>query len=325
MDNPKISIIVPVYNVENHLCRCLDSILEQTYDNLEIILVDDGSPDNCGAICDEYAKRNGRIVVIHKENGGVSSARNAGLEIASGEWIGFMDADDWAEHDMYGYLVELTQKYDAGIVQCGVFLDEQESSRVLFCEGGEKYLDNSAEGMSYCDIERVGNSSCNKLFRSKHIENLCFDPDCPMGEDLLFNLQALQRVRGVVLGTQPKYHYVQREDSACHKPPNYEFIHSHRQVLRRAADLFEKNSTIRDFFVAERLRMDMHNCSRMVRSPEEEIADLKAEIQKDLREESLSILKSSGVTIKEKGKLMLIAWTWRVYSFLLLGSKKKRN
>lgn len=322
MDNPKVSVIVPVYKVERYICRCLDSILDQTYKNLEIILVDDGSPDNCGAICDEYAKRDGRITVIHKENEGVSSARNAGLEVASGEWIGFMDADDWAEHDMYGYLVGLTQKYDAGIVQCGVFLDEQEDSQVLFCEGGEKHLDNSAEQLSYCDIERVGNSACNKLFRGESIENLRYDPDCPMGEDLLFNLQALQRVRGVVLGAQPQYHYVQREDSACHSSPNYQFIHSHRQVLRQAAELFEKKSVIHDFFVAERLRMDMHNCSRMVRLPEWEVAELKEEIRKDLREESWSILRSSGVTLKEKGKLMLIAWAWRVYRVLLLLSKK---
>ncbi|OUQ56652.1 hypothetical protein B5E58_10530, partial [Tyzzerella sp. An114] len=97
MENKKISVIVPIYNVEKYLNRCVDSIINQTYKNLEIILVDDGSPDNCGKICDEYAKKDNRIKVVHKENGGVSSARNVGLNIATGDYIGFVDGDDWID------------------------------------------------------------------------------------------------------------------------------------------------------------------------------------------------------------------------------------
>ena len=98
---PKISVIVPVYKVEPYLRKCLDSIINQTYRNLQIILVDDGSPDNCGAICDEYASKDSRIEVIHEENGGVSAARNAGLKLAAGDYIGWVDSDDWIEPDMY--------------------------------------------------------------------------------------------------------------------------------------------------------------------------------------------------------------------------------
>jgi len=100
----KISVIVPVYKVEPYLRKCLDSIVGQTHRNLEIILVDDGSPDNCGAICDEYAARDERIKVIHKENGGVASARNAGLAVASGDYIGWGGSDDWIETDMMSQL-----------------------------------------------------------------------------------------------------------------------------------------------------------------------------------------------------------------------------
>ena len=92
-----ISVVVPIYNVEKYLQKCIDSILAQTYRHLEIILVDDGSPDNCGAICDNYAQEDGRVLVIHKKNGGLSSARNAGLEIAKGELIVFIDSDDWID------------------------------------------------------------------------------------------------------------------------------------------------------------------------------------------------------------------------------------
>ena len=100
----KTSVIVPIYKVEEYLHRCIDSIINQTYTNLEIILVDDGSPDNCPMICDEYAKKDSRIRVIHKKNGGLSDARNAGLEIATGEYIGFVDSDDWIHKDMYHIL-----------------------------------------------------------------------------------------------------------------------------------------------------------------------------------------------------------------------------
>lgn len=104
MKDDLISVIVPVYNVEKYLHKCINSILNQTYKNLEIILIDDGSTDNSGKICDEYALKDNRIKVIHKENGGLSSARNAGLDICSGDYIGFVDSDDYIAEDMYEYL-----------------------------------------------------------------------------------------------------------------------------------------------------------------------------------------------------------------------------
>ena len=111
---PQISVIVPIYKVEQYLERCVDSILNQTFTDFELVLVDDGSPDNCGAICDEYAKKNERIVVIHKENGGLSDARNAGIEWAlnnsGSEWITFIDSDDWVHIDYLEYLYNSAKK-----------------------------------------------------------------------------------------------------------------------------------------------------------------------------------------------------------------------
>lgn len=121
----KISVIVPVYNVEKYIHKCVDSIINQTYENLEIILVDDGSPDNCGKICDEYSKKDNRIRVIHKENGGLSSARNAGLDIATGEYIGFVDSDDYIATDMYEKLYECIQKEKSDMAICNfLYVDE---------------------------------------------------------------------------------------------------------------------------------------------------------------------------------------------------------
>ena len=115
----KISVIVPVYNVELYLRDCLDSLILQTYHNLEIILVDDGSPDNCPEICDEYALLDERFIVIHKENGGLSDARNAGLDIATGDYIGFVDSDDWVSPTMYEDLINTAAEYNAELVCCG--------------------------------------------------------------------------------------------------------------------------------------------------------------------------------------------------------------
>ena len=117
----KVSVILPVYNASDYLHQCMDSIVGQTLKDIEIILVDDGSPDNCGKICDEYAAKDTRIKVIHKENGGLSSARNAGMEVAEGEYIGFVDSDDWIESDMYMTLWQKAKDINADLVNCDYF------------------------------------------------------------------------------------------------------------------------------------------------------------------------------------------------------------
>ena len=119
MDEKLVSVIIPAYNIEDYIGRCLDSIISQTYKNLEIIVVDDGSRDYTGEILDNYAKKDRRIKVIHKENGGVSSARNKGIEAAEGDYIGFIDGDDLIEPGMYKTLVDLLEEENADIAHCG--------------------------------------------------------------------------------------------------------------------------------------------------------------------------------------------------------------
>ena len=122
--NLKISIIVPVYKVEKYLCQCIDSIIKQTYSNLEILLIDDGSPDRCPKICDEYGCKDERVKVIHKKNGGLASARNAGLNIATGDLISFVDSDDWIDESMYQQMLEMKFEKNADIVCCeGIHTD----------------------------------------------------------------------------------------------------------------------------------------------------------------------------------------------------------
>lgn len=209
----KISVIVPVYKVEKYLARCVDSIINQTYKNLEIILVDDGSPDNCGAICDEYAKRDERIKVIHKKNGGLSSARNAGLDIATGDYIAFVDSDDRLAPDAYENLLKaLDGKSDA----IANFMYERE------IESGETFPsvvphknDEIISAESYVSelMMHVGDvSACTKLFPRRVIGDLRF-PIGVLNEDLLFMLEISDRIKEIAFVGKVGYYYFVREQS----------------------------------------------------------------------------------------------------------------
>lgn len=135
-----ISVIVPIYNVEKYLTKCIESIINQTYENLEIILVDDGSPDNCPIICDEYAKRDSRVKVIHKKNGGLSDARNAGLDIATGEYIMFIDSDDFVEIDMMESMMNNMIDNNVDLVVCNIKYIYDNSEKVKYNQK-DKVLD----------------------------------------------------------------------------------------------------------------------------------------------------------------------------------------
>ena len=167
-----ISIIVPIYNVEQYLRECVDSILAQSYQNLEIILVDDGSPDRCGAICDEYAAADPRIKVIHKVNGGLSDARNAGLEVATGDYIGFVDSDDWIAPDMFSYLLKgLEEKPSESWLE---MLEEHGASQSLEdCQ----LLALRNEGYTHAEIAVIAGFSSHSgvIGRFKQIVGYCKD------------------------------------------------------------------------------------------------------------------------------------------------------
>ena len=156
MHNPLVSIIVPVYNVEKYLCKCLNSIINQTYKDLEIILVDDGSKDTSGQICDEYASKDNRIHVIHKENGGVSSARNKGLAIATGEWVLFADSDDILPNDALSYYAEVVNTYEVDMV-LGSYVECNEDGKIIKVVEGKvsEIVDPEAEVAEEPAVEEV--------------------------------------------------------------------------------------------------------------------------------------------------------------------------
>ncbi len=175
MAEAKISVIVPIYNVESRLARCIESIQRQTYQNLEIILVDDGSEDACGTICDHYAKQDSRIHVIHKSNGGLSDARNAGLDYATGSYIGFVDGDDWVCCNMYATLYSVSLQYSADIVECSyrnVFAHRVKEETA--CRGEITEADATFALGSMFDWKYFKPVVFNKLYRAHTIGDLRF-------------------------------------------------------------------------------------------------------------------------------------------------------
>ena len=214
----KISVIVPVYNCEKYLRQCIDSIVNQTYSKLEIILIDDGSIDSSGKICDQYSLSDTRIKVVHQENQGVSAARNAGLEQANGEFITFVDADDNLELDMYELLVGMMQDYDADICHCGYkrVLPNGELEKEV--NGTRIILDQNAVDAIVCMLsgQHFAPSLWNKLFRTELFNQIEFDTNLVNNEDVLVAFQVFQKAKKIVFIDETKYCYVVHSESACH-------------------------------------------------------------------------------------------------------------
>ncbi len=212
--NDLISIIVPVYNVEKYLDRCVESIVNQTYTNIEIILVDDGSPDNCPTICDEWAKKDNRIRVIHKANGGLSDARNAGLAVASGEYIAFVDSDDWIDTQMYKVLYESIINTKSDIASCGarrVWLDGRPACE-LIKDTNDCVLEREDAMKALISSNGLIQVVWNKLYKRNVVEGIQY----PVGlihEDEFWSWRVISRANRIVILKESFYNYLQRDDS----------------------------------------------------------------------------------------------------------------
>ncbi|MBX9136408.1 MULTISPECIES: glycosyltransferase [unclassified Clostridium] len=212
-----ISIIVPVYNVEKYLEKCIESILNQTYENIEIILVDDGSTDNSLNICNFYASKDKRIKVIHQENRGVSYARNVGLNLAKGDYIGFVDSDDYIEDNMYEILINDILENDSDISICG-FKQLTLDNNIIFNYGTNKKIvlskEKALEGfISDKFIKEFMYAPWNKLYKRSIVTNVKFRTDLRIGEDLLFVFECLEKSNKISLYDTCKYNYINRENS----------------------------------------------------------------------------------------------------------------
>ena len=201
----KVSFIVPVYNVEKYLRKCVESIVAQSHKNLEIIFVNDGSPDECGKILDDYAVHDNRIIVIHKENGGVSTARNAGLDVATGDYVCFADADDYVMPDYVEYLLKMAVDYDADISLTTDMFTTFHPNQV---DGDEIVVKTAEQGTIDILTYKMAIGVYCKIFRRSFLgETIRFLPHIYIGEGFNFNTMALQRANKVVEGKRRVYFY----------------------------------------------------------------------------------------------------------------------
>lgn len=231
---PLITIIVPVYNVEAYLAECLDSILAQTHRNLEILLVDDGSPDRCPQICDEYAQKDSRIRVIHKPNGGLSDARNAALEVATGEYIGFVDSDDWIAPDMMEYLLQ-------GLIGCRASISCCEpinvyTYRMEYNNIPTDQVVTAETALNELFFDRMENYAWNKLYKAELWKDVRF----PVGknfEDILTIYKTFERADRIALLREPKYFYRIRPDSISGTRDFKNRLHIYAAIVDRYEDV----------------------------------------------------------------------------------------
>lgn len=215
----KISVIVPVYNAENYLVKCVESLLKQTYSNLEVVLIDDGSKDGSGKLCDEIAEKDSRVVVCHQDNAGVSVARNNGIKIASGQYIGFCDADDFVDVDMYETLYNSIKKNDSDIAMVSLSVHRLNGDIAKAFGSGKEMTVFKEEAIKHFLLDDMFCYSgyCH-LIRSDICKSVHFQVGRKMHEDRYFTFEILTKIEKASIVDECKYHYVLHPESATMKP-----------------------------------------------------------------------------------------------------------
>lgn len=239
-NNPKISIIVPVYNVEQYLPRCIDSILYQSFADFELLLIDDGSKDKSGAICDEYAAKDSRIRVFHKKNGGVSSARNVGLDNARGEWLAFIDGDDEITK---GYF-NIRQEHEEVDVIIKPYCVENGEGCVT-CQNNELNILTEREKIFRYYVQKRNNALWDKIIKRKTVGTQRFNTNVSIGEDFLFFLSVLPNVKTIAFDDTGSYRYFLRQGSAMQSV----------DIKRRIEILWQNIDNVKSFTNTDDLRL----------------------------------------------------------------------
>lgn len=211
-----VSVIIPVYNVKHYLSRCVQSVLNQSISDIEIILVDDGSTDGSGDLCDALKAKDNRICVIHQVNQGLGPARNSGLNIAKGKYVSFIDSDDWIEHDTYEVLIDSMERNNCSIATCGrKIVDDENCLKMVYCSNSEKVLMDSEIIEHYLLQTDMNMSACDKLFERSLFLDVRF-PSGLISEDIVPIYEVLKRVDRIVLTGKPFYNYYCRPGSLSH-------------------------------------------------------------------------------------------------------------
>ena len=309
MEMDKLSIIVPAYNIEHYIESTVKGICDQTYRNLEIILVDDGSMDHTPEILDRLAEKDNRICVIHKRNGGVTSARLCGVEVATGEWIGFVDGDDYIEPEMYEILIENAKKYGADISHCGYQMVFPNRVDYYYNTGRLAEQDNLTGLKDLLEGSFVEPGLCNKLFHKTLFHSLLHDDLMDLSiknnEDLLMNYYLFKQSKKAIFEDFCAYHYIVRESSAANKPLNeYQLldpIRVTRILLKDTENIPELQTIVQIKYVRQLITL----ASMRLKANPELIEPNRRNARKELIRRLPEILAGKGFGIKLKGMALI--------------------
>ena len=315
-----ISVIVPVYNVEKYLDRCVKSILSQSFSDFELLLVDDGSPDRCGEMCDEYAKGDSRIKAFHKRNGGLSDARNFGIEKALGEYLMFVDSDDYIHEQMLETLHRLITENDADLAVCSA-MDVFEGKEVTQVREIREFTLNKTESYKYMLRGDGLRSACNKLYKRQTVGEVRF-PVGKLYEDGFFTPQILQRVEKTAVTSRPMYYYFRRADSITTKPfrkGDLDVIEAYDICVRQVRELCPEALPFAEF----RYRNAYFNVldKMLMRDDCKSIPEYKTTV-KYLKSHTLDIIRDPGFGKMRKIAAVALKFSVPLYKKILLTKQK---
>lgn len=331
---PRVSMVVPVYKVEKYLSKCIDSILNQNFKDIELILVNDGSPDRSGEICDEYAKKDGRVIVIHKKNGGVSSARNVGIDKASGEYIMFVDSDDWIEDDCIDAILENGTDFD--IIVGGhrtVFKSKKTDYPLMTLKGNNRILSDIFVSVTNTN-NVIFTTPWAKLYKKSIIKDkhIYFDENLKLSEDLKFNLEFFRHANNILVVDKIVYNYnIDNDESATKK--YFEDYYVYRRTTYGELENWLKTYNMEEYLKLQKIEVVYASIYHYIKNcdPEEAIKKI-SEIymsEKNLFEEYPELLSKrlgGGYTkflVQQNWNGLITLWKKR-YKIILFKMKVKR-
>ena len=318
----KVSIVVPVYNVEKYIHKCIDSMVHQTMEDIEIILVDDGTKDNSGIICDEYAKKDHRIKVIHKKNGGISDARNEGMKIATAKYILFVDSDDYISEDMVEKLYTKAELHQADVAACGVYNVYANGSIPQCAERMEFCCDNVTAFSHILVGKIIPGTVCNKLIKSEIARQILF-PVGKIYEDAFYTTKLIQIIKKVYVTTEPMYYYFHRQGSTTTTPFREKDMDVIKAFSEALAVVKEKYPQIVE---QAEFRLEWAHFTvldRMLLLPDYKKTKGYKEVVKFLKSKTLSVLKSKYFYKTRKIGMLALFLHVRLYKMLVVYNNKK--